>query len=145
MQYIDLPSPFTELQYIDLPSPSEHSRVSFSFFRAAQLGAWGPASLGHVLIPASSHQLFWSPKPTWNGMFDRHQAEITVMQFRGHFLPVHQSMSVPSDFYLVPFFQPSLPTRFLLITAIGMCYFLPVLHFGMACLAGSKVNIQQLF
>ena len=26
-----------------------------------------------------------------NGMFDRHQAEITVMQFRGHSLPVHQS------------------------------------------------------
>ena len=27
-------------------------------------------------------------------MFDRHQAEITAMQFRGHSLPVHQSMSV---------------------------------------------------
>ena len=27
----------------------------------------------------------------WNGMFDRHQAEITVMQFTGHSLPVHQS------------------------------------------------------
>ena len=26
----------------------------------------------------------------WNGMFDRHQAEITVMQFTGHSLPVHQ-------------------------------------------------------
>ena len=65
------------------------------------------------------------------------------MQFTGHSLPVHQSMSVPWDFYLVPFFQPSPPTRFLLITAIGMCHFLPVHHFGMACLAGSKVNIQH--
>ena len=73
----------------------------------------------------------------------RHQAEITVMQFTGHFLPVHQSMSVPWDFYLVPFFQPSLPMRFPLITAIGMCHFLPVHHFGMACLAGSKVSIQH--
>ena len=97
----------------------------------------GPASLGHVLIPASSHQLVWSPNsiggpegpfcrvvafsttswlrplrfPThWlpvftelynssiahsiYGMFDRHQAEITVMQFTGHSLPLHQSMSV---------------------------------------------------
>ena len=27
-------------------------------------------------------------------MFDCHQAEITVMQFTGHSLPVHQSMSV---------------------------------------------------
>ena len=33
-------------------------------------------------------------------MFDRHQAEITVMQFTGHSLPVHQSMSVPWDFTL---------------------------------------------
>ena len=36
----------------------------------------------------------------WNGMFDRHPAEITVMQFTGHYLPVHQSMSVPWEFFL---------------------------------------------
>ena len=43
----------------------------------------------------------------WNRMLDRHQAEITVMQFTGHSLPVHQSMSVPwKFFYLVPFCQP---------------------------------------
>ena len=43
----------------------------------------------------------------WNSMFDHHQAEITVMQFTGHSLPVHQSMSVPWEFfYLVPFHQP---------------------------------------
>ena len=47
----------------------------------------------------------------WNGMLDRHQAEITVMQFRGHSLPVHQSMSISGDFYLVPFHQPNPPTR----------------------------------
>ena len=46
-------------------------------------------------------------------------------------------------FYLDPFRQPNPPTRFLLITAIGMCHFLPMHHFEMACLAGSKVNIQQ--
>ena len=34
------------------------------------------------------------PLDLWNGMIDRHQAEITVMQFTGHSLPVHQSMSV---------------------------------------------------
>ena len=34
------------------------------------------------------------PHNLWNGMFDRDQAEITVMQFRGHSLLVHQSMSV---------------------------------------------------
>ena len=47
-------------------------------------------------------------------------------------------------FTLSHFFQPSLPTLFLLITAIGMCHFLLVHHFGMACLAGSKVNIQHI-
>ena len=44
-----------------------------------------------------------------------------------------------------PFFQLSPPTRFLLIIAIGMCHFLPVHHFGMACLAGLKVNIQYTY
>ena len=36
----------------------------------------------------------------WNGMFDCHRAEIAVMQFTGHSLPVHQSMTVPWDFTL---------------------------------------------
>ena len=35
------------------------------------------------------------PLDLWNRMFDRHQVEITVMQFTGHSLPVRQSMSVP--------------------------------------------------
>ena len=34
------------------------------------------------------------PLDLWNGMIDRHPAEITVMQFTGHSLPVRQSMSV---------------------------------------------------
>ena len=38
----------------------------------------------------------------WNGMCDRHRAEITVMQFRGHSLPVYQSMSVSWDFFPCP-------------------------------------------
>ena len=45
----------------------------------------------------------------WNGMFDCHRAEITVMQFTGHSLPVHQS-NCTVRFYLVPFCQPSSPT-----------------------------------
>ena len=39
------------------------------------------------------------PLDLWNRMFDRHQADITVMQFIGHSLPVHQSMSVPWEFF----------------------------------------------
>ena len=63
---------------------------------------------------------------------------------------IHRSLSSGASvyectmgFYLVTYRQPSPPTRFFLITAIGMCHFLLVHHFGMACLAGSKVNIQQ--
>ena len=46
----------------------------------------------------------------WNGMFDRHRAEITVMQFTGHSLPVDQFVTVPWDFNPVPYCQPSSPT-----------------------------------
>ena len=46
----------------------------------------------------------------WNGLFYRHRAEITVMQFTGHFLPVRQFLTAPWDFNLVPYCQPSSPT-----------------------------------
>ena len=42
------------------------------------------------------------PLDLWNRMFNRHQAEITVMQFTSHSLPVRQSMSVPWDFLACP-------------------------------------------
>ena len=74
-------------------------------------------------------------------MFDRHQTEITVTQVTLFRWSVYECTM---GFYLVPFRQQSPPSRFLLITGIGMCHFLPVHHFGMACLAGSKVNIQQI-
>ena len=45
------------------------------------------------------------PLDLWNWMFNRHQAEITVMQLRGHSLPVHHSV-VHHGNYLVPFHQP---------------------------------------
>ena len=65
----------------------------------------------------------------WNRMLDRHQSEITVMQFTGHSLPVHQSMSVPWEIFTSSHFISQFPpTRFPLITAIRMCHFLPVLH-----------------
>ena len=100
------------------PSPSGHRRVSFSFSWAPQPGAWGlslsgtcshssiisPTGLASKLIDfLSSPSYIIVQSPTqylWNGMFDRHQAEITVMPFTGHSLPVHQSMTVPWDFTL---------------------------------------------
>ena len=45
------------------------------------------------------------PLDLWNRMFNRHQAEITVMQFTGHSLPVHHSVVYHGN-YLVPFHQP---------------------------------------
>ena len=47
----------------------------------------------------------------WTGMFEHHQAEITVMQFRGHPLPVHQFLTVLWDFNPVPYYQSSSPTQ----------------------------------
>ena len=65
----------------------------------------------------------------WNRMLDRHQAEIAVMQFTGHSLSVHQSMSVPCEFFTSSHFISQFPpTWFPLITAIRMCHFLPVHH-----------------
>ena len=46
------------------------------------------------------------PLDLWNRMFNRHQAEITVMQFRGHSLPVHHSVVAQWDLPLVPYYQP---------------------------------------
>ena len=86
-----------------------------------------------------SYILVRRPFDLWNRIFNRHQAEITVMQFTGHSLPVHQSMSVPWKFFSLSHFICQFPpTRFPLITAIGMCHFLPVQHLGMAFLIGSK-------
>ena len=77
-------------------------------------------------------------------MFDRHQAEITGIQFRGHSLPVHQSMSVSWAFTLSHFVSQIRLRDFFRLLAIGICHFLPVHHFGLACLAGSKVKIQHM-
>ena len=41
------------------------------------------------------------PLDLWNRMFNRHQEEITVMQFRDHSLPLRQSISVPGEFFLL--------------------------------------------
>ena len=46
------------------------------------------------------------PLDLWNRMFNRHQAEITVMQFRGHSLPVHHSVVAQWDLHIVPYYQP---------------------------------------
>ena len=47
------------------------------------------------------------PLLLWNRMFNRYQAEITVMQFRGHSLPVHHSVVAQWDLHLVPYYPPT--------------------------------------
>ena len=95
--------------------------------------------LGLELAWLLSYIIVQRPLDLWNRMFNRHQAEITVMQFRGHSLPVRQSMRVSWDFFSLSHFVSQFPpTRFPVLTAIGMCHFLPVHHLGMAFLAGSK-------
>ena len=65
-----------------------------------------------LILPPNFHAVIWTRPPRlrnffrylatgmchfrylWNGLCDRHRAEITVMQFRGHSLPVRQSKRV---------------------------------------------------
>ena len=81
------------------------------------------------------------PLDLWNRMFNRHQAEITVMQFRGHSLPVHHSIVYHGNFFSSSHFISQFPpTRFPLITAIRMYRFLPVHHLEWHFWPGQKVK-----
>ena len=168
------------------PDPPDIAVCRSRFPGLLNRGPGGPASLGHVLISASSHQLVSktqsgiprAPSAGWwlslpHLISNSSDLQLTdflstpsyiIVQSPSQSLEwhvwssssgnnchaVHRSPSYGASvyectmgFYLVPYCQPSPPTRFLLITAIGMCHFFPVHHFGMAGLAGSKVNIQQ--
>ena len=136
------------------------SVVSFLFTRAAQPEAWGPSQLNagflYCILSPTGLQTPWLPVLT--ELYNSSIAHSISLEWHvwssssgNNCHAVDRSLSSGASvydctmgFYLVPYCQPSLPTRFLLITAIGMCHFLPVHHFGMACLARSKVNIQHL-
>ena len=90
-----------------------------------QLRTWLLSSLSYIIVQRPLDR----PLDLWNRMFDRHQAEITVMQFTGHSLLVRQSMSVPWEFFTSSHFISQFPpTRFPLITATRMSHFIPVHH-----------------
>ena len=85
------------------------------------------------------------PHDLWNRIFNRHQAKITVMQFTGHSLPVHQSMSVSWDFLTSSHFISQFPpSRFPLITAIRMCHFLPVHHLEWHFVPGRRSKYNNI-
>ena len=49
-----------------------------------------------------SYIIIQRPLDLWNRMFNHHQAEITVMQFRGHSLSVHHSVVYHGNFLARP-------------------------------------------
>ena len=131
------------------------SVVSFSFSRAAPGGPLCWLSLPLLVINSSVLQLtYFLSSPSYIIVQSPTQSlewYVWSSSSGNNCHAVHRSLSSGASvsectmgFYLVPYCQPSPPTRFLLITAIGMCHFLPVHHFRMACLAGSKVNIQHV-
>ena len=61
-----------------------------------------PSWLRYIIV----QRLHDRPLDLWNRMFNRHQAEINVMQFTGHSLPVHHSVVAPWDLHLVPYYKP---------------------------------------
>ena len=89
------------------------------FIRAS----WGPLQPGVAFLTTSlsnsvrsstqmarqtqlSYIIVRRPFDLWNRTFNRHQAEITVMQFTGHSLPVHHSVVAQWDLHHVPYYQP---------------------------------------
>ena len=129
------PSPFG-LVWSSLP------HLDYNSVRSPTATVWLLSWLSYIIVQRPLSRLL----DFWNRMLDRHQAEITVMQFTGHSLPVHQSMRVPWEFFSSSHFISQFPpTRFPLITAIRMCHFLPVHHLGMAFFAESKAKIPHRY
>ena len=82
-QFIRAPSPFG-LVWLSLPPPvSTGTRTQLNWH------------LTSVLTELYNSSTSTRPADLWNRMFNRHQAE---MLFRGHSLPVRQSMRVSWDF-----------------------------------------------
>ena len=118
-QLIRAPGPFS-LMWLSLPHLVYNSvRSSTQLPHRTQLPR--RTQLSYIIVRR--------PLDLWNRMFNRHQAEITVMQFRGHSLPVHHSVVYHGNFFSSShFISQFLPTWFPLITAIRMCHLLPVHH-----------------
>ena len=82
------PSPFG-LVWLSLP------HLVYNSVRSLTATFWLLSWLGYIIVKHPLSRLL----DLWNRMFNRHQAEITLMQFTGHSLRVHQSMSVPWEFF----------------------------------------------
>ena len=104
---------------------------------APTLTVWLLSWLSYIIVQHPLNR----PLNLWNGMFDCHQAEITVMQFPGHSLPVHHSEVGPSP-------CPILSAELICAISSHNCHWNVSLPSGaslwIAFLAGSKVKIQHI-
>ena len=124
--------------------PTTSGLQLFGTLLATPLAPWVSNSTGTGTQFNWLVELNWRPLDLWNRMFNRHQAEITVMLFRGHSLPVHHSVVYHGNFFCSSHFISRFPpTRFPLITAIRMCHFPPVHHLEWHLWPGQKVKTQH--
>ena len=78
---------------------------SISTSNSTATATWLLSRLSYIIVQRPLDR----PLDFWNRMFNHHQAEITVMQFRGHSLPVLQSMRVSWDFFSSSHFISQFP------------------------------------
>ena len=96
-QLIRASSPFG-LVWLSLPHLVYNSVSSSNWHWNSTQLSWLLSWLSYIIVQRPLDR----PLDLWNRMFNRHQAEITVMQFRGHSLPVCQSMRVSWYFLACP-------------------------------------------
>ena len=122
------------LQHIDLPRSSGHSSVFFSFSWAAQLGDWGLALCWKLVFTARSRTLLQTLN--CNCSIGGSEGPLCwVLFFLQH--PISNSLELPAHRVILLLYahrisSHNLPTEYA-TSAV----------FGMACLAGSEVNIQH--
>ena len=103
------------LSLLHLISNFSGPQTPSGFPRAPSAGCGFPYHISSITLSptVTATQLSWlsyiivqcpldCPLDLWNRMFNHHQVEITVMQFRGHSLLVRQSMRVSWDFLACP-------------------------------------------
>ena len=129
-----------ELQYID-PHSYSHQHCVFLVLQGCSTGGLGAHSAGcwfslpHLVTNGSGLQTNWLP--VFTELFNSSIAHSISLEWYvwssssgNNCHAVHRSLSSGASvydctmgFYLVPYCQPSPPTRFLPMTAIGMCHF----------------------
>ena len=104
---------------------------------------WHPTQLNYIIIQRPHDR----PLDLWNRMFNCHQAEITVMQFTGHSLPVHHCSGIVGPSPCPILWALIRPRDLFRLLAIGMCHFLPVHHLGIVFLGrveGQNITVLPL-